>query len=212
MRCEITSFSPNCGFCRWGSGIIISCTCRVFWHAQNQLQPSGLAKARNACAVPAWVLAGTPYAKVLASVLPAAGETLDYLTCEHAFETYFYATVLALIDARPLRARRSGHTRLFRIAQAEIYNLDILYRAKTFFAGQLTPDVLRKPAAIPVYGRAEPAQNMEQLGRYAGLAEFLKPVQRLPCGDMYTAHVVQARRDASQKYASNARSAPRRAG
>lgn len=31
------------------------------------------------------VLTGTPYAKVLQSVLPAQGETLDYLACEHAF-------------------------------------------------------------------------------------------------------------------------------
>ena len=33
------------------------------------------------------VVAGTPYAKVLAGVLPAAGQKLDYLKCEHAFQT-----------------------------------------------------------------------------------------------------------------------------
>ena len=34
------------------------------------------------------VVAGTPYAKVLAGVLPAAGQKLDYPKCEHAFPAH----------------------------------------------------------------------------------------------------------------------------
>ena len=89
------------------------------------------------------VVAGTPYAKVLAGVLPAAGQKLDYLKCEHAFQSYFYTTVLAQID-RDLSGRSAADTkRLFRM-EAEIYNLDLLFRAKAFFSPQLTPEDLKK--------------------------------------------------------------------
>lgn len=84
------------------------------------------------------MLTGTPYAKVLQSVLPAQGETLDYLACEHAFETYYYGTVLQLIS-HDLKGAAAKDTRLLFLQQAEIYNLDMLYRAKAFFAGQFTP-------------------------------------------------------------------------
>lgn len=84
------------------------------------------------------VLTGTPYAKVLQGVLPAQGEALDYLACEHAFETYYYGTVLQLIS-HDLKGAAARDTRLLFLQQAEIYNLDMLYRAKAFFTGQFTP-------------------------------------------------------------------------
>lgn len=85
---------------------------------------------------------------MLAGVLPAAGQKLDYLKCEHAFRAHF-TTVLAQID-RDLSGRSAADTkRLFRM-EAEIYNLDLLFRASVF-QPQLTPEDLKK-LLIPVYG------------------------------------------------------------
>ena len=117
------------------------------------------------------VLAGTPYAKVLQSVLPAQGEALDYLACEHAFETYYYGTVLQLIS-RDLKGAAAKDTRLLFLQQAEIYNLDMLYRAKTFFAGQFTPAVLCR-LLLP-YWNVLSQRKMEQLAAARDTAEFLR--------------------------------------
>ena len=136
------------------------------------------------------VVAGTPYAKVLAGVLPAAGQKLDYLKCEHAFQSYFYTTVLAQID-RDLSGRSAADTkRLFRM-EAEIYNLDLLFRAKAFFSPQLTPEDLKK-LLIPVYGVLS-AKNMNALADTRGLDEFLK-LYNAGRADRYTAPARQTRR------------------
>ena len=130
------------------------------------------------------VVAGTPYAKVLAGVLPAAGQKLDYLKCEHAFQSYFYTTVLAQID-RDLSGRSAADTkRLFRM-EAEIYNLDLLFRAKAFFSPQLTPEDLKK-LLIPVYGVLS-AKNMNALADTRGLDEFLKLYNAGRAGQVYGA-------------------------
>ena len=93
---------------------------------------------------------GWAWAGALAGVLPAPGQKPDYLKCEHAFQTYFYTTVLAQID-RDLSGRSASETKkLFRM-EAEIYNLDLLFRAKAFFSPQLTPEDLKK-LLLPVYG------------------------------------------------------------
>ena len=117
------------------------------------------------------VLTGTPYAKVLQSVLPAQGETLDYLACEHAFETYYYGTVLQLIS-HDLKGAAAKDTRLLFLQQAEIYNLDMLYRAKAFFAGQFTPAVLCR-LLLP-YWNVLSQRKMEQLAAARDTAEFLR--------------------------------------
>lgn len=130
------------------------------------------------------VVGGTPYAKVLAGVLPAAGQKLDYLKCEHAFQSYFYTTVLAQID-RDLSGRSAADTkRLFRM-EAEIYNLDLLFRAKAFFSPQLTPEDLKK-LLIPVYGVLS-AKNMNALADTRGLDEFLKLYNAGRAGQVYGA-------------------------
>ena len=132
-------------------------------------------------------MAGTPYAKVLAGVLPAAGQKLDYLKCEHAFQSYFYTTVLAQID-RDLSGRSAADTkRLFRM-EAEIYNLDLLFRAKAFFSPQLTPEDLKK-LLIPVYGVLS-AKNMNALADTRGLDEFLKLYNAGRAGQVYVARSV----------------------
>ena len=118
------------------------------------------------------VVAGTPYAKVLAGVLPAAGQKLDYLKCEYAFQSYFYTTVLAQID-RDLSGRSAADTkRLFRM-EAE------------FFSPQLTPEDLKK-LLIPVYGVLS-AKNMNALADTRGLDEFLKLYNAGRAGQVYGA-------------------------
>ena len=114
------------------------------------------------------VVAGTPYAKVLAGVLPAAGQKLDYLKCEHAFQSYFYTTVLAQID-RDLSGRSAADTkRLFRM-EAEIYNLDLLFAPKRF----QPPAHTRRPEKAPYTGvRRALGKKHERIGRYPGLDEF----------------------------------------
>ncbi len=117
------------------------------------------------------VLAGTPYAKVLQSVLPPQGEQLDYLACEHAFETYYYKTVFQLIE-RDLKGAAARNTRLLFLQQVEIYNLDMIYRAKTFFPGQFTPAVLRS-LLLPFWNVLS-QRKMEQLAGARDSAEFLR--------------------------------------
>ena len=116
--------------------------------------------------------------------LPAAGQKLDYLNCEHAFQSYYYTTVLAQID-RDLSGRSAADTkRLFRM-EAEIYNLDLLFRAKAFFSPQLTPEDLKK-LLIPVYGVLS-AKNMNALADTRGLDEFLKLYNAGRAGQVYGA-------------------------
>ena len=133
--------------------------------------------------VPGFLMPKTSFS-LLAGVLPAAGQKLDYLKCEHAFQSYFYTTVLAQID-RDLSGRSAADTkRLFRM-EAEIYNLDLLFRAKAFFSPQLTPEDLKK-LLIPVYGVLS-AKNMNALADTRGLDEYLKLYNAGRAGQVYGA-------------------------
>ena len=84
------------------------------------------------------VLAGTPYAKVLQSVLPAQGEALDYLACEHAFETYYYGTVLQLIS-RDLKGAAAKDTRLLFCSRPKFTTWTCCTAPKHFLPGSLRP-------------------------------------------------------------------------
>ena len=117
------------------------------------------------------VLSGTPYAKVLAGVLPTKGEPLNYLRCEHAFQSYFYTTVLALID-RDLSGADAQNTKKLFLQEAEIYNLDLLFRAKAFFCAQFT-SVQLKGLIVPVYWCLS-AKRMAELADAKDLDAFLK--------------------------------------
>lgn len=95
-------------------------------------------------------LAGTPYAKILTSVAPQKGQKFDYLLCEHAFESFYYTDTLKKLDA-DLSGSAAADTRKLFVSQAEMYNLDLLYRCKAFFPKQFTPLQLRR-LLLPVYG------------------------------------------------------------
>lgn len=99
-----------------------------------------LAKADSASAC-IKVLSGTPYAKVLAKLVPTDTSKLDYLACEQAFLTYYYTDTLAKIDRDVTGTLRKTLRQLFE-TEAELHNLDVLLRAKAFFADALPPQKL----------------------------------------------------------------------
>lgn len=117
------------------------------------------------------VLAGTPYADVLRGVLPKKGQPLDYLVCEHAFVAYFYDYVLKKIDA-DLSGRTAAETRELFLCEGEIYNLDLLFRAKAFYPESFTPAKL-KELLIPVYHMLD-RRHLEHLAEAQNLQEFLQ--------------------------------------
>ena len=104
------------------------------------------------------VLAATPYAKILHTVLPKSGEKLDYLDCEHAFMTYYYTFVLKKVD-EDLSGNAAKETKRLFLREAEIYNLDIIYRSKAFFSTEFTPDKIKR-LLLPVYGKLSHKQLM----------------------------------------------------
>lgn len=102
------------------------------------------------------VLAKTPYAQVLRSALKSCGDTPDYLLIEAAFKSYYYNTVLET-------ARKSFHGRdlrdieaLFK-TEAEIYNLELVFRVKLFFSQSLGTDMLQR-LVLPVRYRISERQ------------------------------------------------------
>ena len=81
------------------------------------------------------VVAGTPYARVLEPVIPKDGAKLDHLLCEHALWSYYFETALAQVRA----GRNAAQTRRLFLMEAEIYDLDLIWRAKAFFSADFTP-------------------------------------------------------------------------
>lgn len=124
-----------------------------------------LAKAETASQV-LEVVAGTPYHKVLEPVLPADGGAPDPLACEHALWTYYYQNALAALGPG------SAETKQLLRMEAEVYNLDVLYRAKAFFAGSLPPGRLAG-LLLPVYCTLRPRQ-LQAMADAPDLAAFLR--------------------------------------
>lgn len=85
------------------------------------------------------VVAGTPYARVLEPVIPKDGAKLDHLLCEHALWSYYFETSLAQVRA----GRSAAQTRRLFLMEAEIYDLDLIWRAKAFFPADFPPERLR---------------------------------------------------------------------
>ncbi|MEG2393850.1 MAG: V-type ATPase subunit [Ruthenibacterium sp.] len=112
----------------------------------NLLELAAVNTAEECCKV----LTGTPYQRILLALLPKQGQPLDYLACEHALESYFYGFVLKKIS-EDMRGTAAADMRELFCAQAEIYNLDLLFRIKAFYAQQFTPMQLRA-LLLPVYG------------------------------------------------------------
>ena len=76
-------------------------------------------------------LRGTPYHKLLAPLLTPPA-VFDYAVCEHALRSYYYTTAMALVD-RSFSKKEGALVRELLTREAEIYNLDVIYRIKAFF-------------------------------------------------------------------------------
>lgn len=116
------------------------------------------------------VLAGTPYAAVLAQCAegqPDGG--IDYPVCERALRRWYYETLLA-------QARRDAHgdarAELEELitARAEATNLHTIYRLKAFFAGE--PEQIRR-ALLPFRCKLT-ARQLEGLVQARDAAEFMQ--------------------------------------
>ncbi len=125
------------------------------------------------------VVAGTPYYKVLAGVLPTDNAKPDPLVCEHALWTYFYTSVLKTLGT----GRGAEETEQLFLMQAEIYNLDLIYRAKAFFPEALPPQSLRK-LLLPVY-HVLPQRRMMELADAPDFAAFLRLYNASRARDVY---------------------------
>ncbi len=79
------------------------------------------------------LLAGTPYFKIMQSVVPKQGEKTDYTKYEHAFESFFYDYVFKKID-EDISGKAAKETKILFSYRAEIYNLDVIFRAKAFYS------------------------------------------------------------------------------
>ncbi len=125
------------------------------------------------------VVSGTPYARVLAPLIPPEGEKLDHLECEHALWTYFYSTALGRVG----HGRFAADTRRLFLMEAEIYNLDLLYRAKAFFAREFTPEKLRH-LLLP-FSSALGSRALSDMAGAADVEEFLRIYNASRARDVY---------------------------
>lgn len=116
------------------------------------------------------LIAGTPYLHALQPALPKQNEPLDYLRCEQALQTYYYRYVLQKIN-EDLSGANARETKELFLCEAEIYNLDLLYRCKAFYASRFSPEQLEK-LLIPVYYFLS-AKEMRALARTPSLDTFL---------------------------------------
>lgn len=170
MRCEITELLAKLRLLSMGFRHHYIIQLPGFLASKTSFSLLKLAKAETVeeC-VP--VVAGTPYAKVLASVMPPKGKRPDYLLCEHAFWNYYYNTVLRQIDRSISGQTREDTKRLF-LQQAEIYNLDLLYRAKAFYNTQLPPQKIRSLLLDATYVLTP--KKLSEMADARNLTEFLR--------------------------------------
>ncbi len=116
------------------------------------------------------ILSGTPYLKVIQSVMPQSGEKLDYIKCEHAFECFYYNYVFDKIKEDLSKKAALETCELFCL-QAEIYNLDVIFRAKAFYSDVYSYKNLTE-ILLPYYGILNKKQILK-LACAKDLDEFL---------------------------------------
>lgn len=128
------------------------------------------------------ITVGTPYSRLLQSIKPAAGQPLDYLAAEHALESYYYTWVLHQIEA-DLSGRAVKETKELFCRQAEIYNLDSIFRAKAFYNDKFPPVRLRA-LLLPVEGVLS-SRVMRALANTRDLDDFLQMYNRSHAAAVY---------------------------
>ncbi len=117
------------------------------------------------------LLHGTPYLKIVQSVLNKNKEVDDYLLCEHAFEVYYYNYVFKMIDIDLKGTPKEQITQLF-LMQAEIFNLDMLFRIKAFYSQQFSLERIQS-LLLPFYCVLSKKQ-LYKLCACANLQQFLQ--------------------------------------
>ena len=170
VRCEISELLQKLRLMHMGLSEQYIIRLPGFLTTKTSFSLLKLAKAQTLAECVA-ATAGTPYSKLLQSVTPKAGYTFDYLACEHALESYYYQWVLQKIK-EDLSGRTAAETKALFITQAEIYNLDLLFRTKAFYNAHFTPGQLRE-LLVPVYGVLSP-KKMYELAGTRTLEDFLK--------------------------------------
>ncbi len=170
VRCEVNEILAKLNLLSRGatSRYIIQMPGFLASHTRFSLLKLAEAKSAQACVS---VLAGTPYAAILRSCLPEDGSEPDYLACEHAFTCYYYDFCLRKLreDVHP---RERAETQQLFECEAEIANLDIIFRAKAFFAESMPPERIRA-LLVPVY-RVLNEKQLYALADTATLDEFLQ--------------------------------------
>lgn len=121
-----------------------------FFVEKAEIDLMALARAENFNEV-LTVLEKTQYGQVLRGALEQCGEKPDYLIIEAAFKRYYYDTVI-----KTAKKNFHGHNlrdieSLFK-TEAEVYNLELLYRVKMFFVQTITIEKLHA-LVMPVYYR-----------------------------------------------------------
>lgn len=150
------------------------------------------------------VVAGTPYARLIAPLVPETGWQMDYLACEHILWAYFYETVLSKI--RP--GREAAQTKKLFLMEAEIYNIDLLHRAKAFFNDSFSPEKL-KGLLLPcryILGTSK----LRELAAAADLQDFLRIYDACAAHAFYGERTANPLKDDSvQAYRTLSRAAQR---
>ncbi len=96
------------------------------------------------------IFSKTKYSAAIKSVMHSQDENLDYLQCEKVFETLYYNYVLNKIDENMNSTDAKQIKELF-CMMAEIYNVDLIFRAKAFYTQQLSEDKIQQ-LLLPIYG------------------------------------------------------------
>lgn len=124
------------------------------------------------------VLAATPYAKLLTPFAPTQQQPhIDYLALEHVLKTYYYKKILGWLDQYFSGAEAKQLKVLFQM-EAEIYNLDLIFRIKAFFNESFTPEQI-EDLLLPVYFRLNRKKllefaNAKSVEAFTGLYESSK--------------------------------------
>ena len=170
VRCEVNEILAKLNLLSRGSTsqYIVQMPGFLASHTRFSLLALASAKSGQECVS---VLAGTPYAALLRSCLPKDGEAPDYLACEHAFTCFYYDFCLRKLR-EDLHPRERAETQQLFECEAEIENLDLIFRAKAFFAESMPPERIRS-LLIPVY-RTLTEKQLYALADADSLDEFLR--------------------------------------
>ncbi|MBP8855514.1 MAG: V-type ATPase subunit [Oscillospiraceae bacterium] len=87
------------------------------------------------------VLQHTPYYKVLMPIYHEDEHLTNLPALECAMLTYYYQTVLQLIH-KTFKGREQEEVSQLFLQEAELYNLSLIFRVKTFFPNEYTPEAL----------------------------------------------------------------------